>query len=152
MVRSISQLDYFERVDQKELYRFSEFQKILGPLRLSMYRVNNYPINLVYDYYMGRLIGHDKICGTKTNIMGLEFQVYEIERLKKMGVRDIEFEKDIITTKVDIYANIKNPIPFDYVNIDGTSSKIYLTGRHNFELKAGNIHRKAIEQVSKALA
>lgn len=150
MAGNISRIGCFERLDQMEVYRLSEFKRILGPLRLSLFHANNYPINIIYNYYMGRLIGEHKK-GVHVNIMGLEFQAYELERLQKMGVFSTQVEKDIRTTKVDIYANIKSPIPYNHLNINGSLTKVYLLGKHNFELKSGNIHKKAVDQVSKAL-
>ena len=59
MAGNISRIGCFERLDQMEVYRLSEFKRILGPLRLSLFHANNYPINIIYNYF---LITREHVC------------------------------------------------------------------------------------------
>lgn len=130
-------------------------KKILGRDRIYIYSCNDFKLEKVLEYCEKLLLKSNTMDGIFSNLVGYEFSVYLIEKLKEFKVTNIEIEVPINSSKIDVVAVLKGDETFTLLLPDGKEKEIILPkGIHTFEVKAAYCLRskKVIRQISKAIS
>lgn len=133
-----------EQLKQVDPTDIEAFIYALGNNRIAHYTLSRLDLNEFYNF----------LNGDSSNInllIGHEFNVYYVERLKTNNVKNVKFEVLNNNVCVDAMCDLEGTEPFEVILPDGKIiAKKYKAGTHVFEAKAhNNLTSKAVEDAYK---
>lgn len=123
------------------------FKNSLDYNRLRQYEKSNYPIEMIFNYCNGSL-SRSQQAGTFQNLLGMEFNLFTADNLRKTGA-EVEEEVHIGGTSIDVVAELIREIEVKQVLPNGSVMPIILPiGVHTFECKAHKkLNNRCIQQI-----